>query len=181
MFPWQLLTPDLVLNQPIWSLTHETLAQNNIQGMILDVDNTLVSNDQLEVCPQVLQWITKMRQHYKIWLISNNFSNKRIKHIAESLDLPFRSRAVKPSRRAIRYAMQDMDLQPEQVAMIGDRLFTDTIAGNRLGMFTILVPPVSDHKGGKSSWVAKQSHYLREWEIWLARKTGINLGKDTSS
>jgi HAD superfamily phosphatase (TIGR01668 family) len=181
MFPWQLLTPNLVLNQPIWSLTQATLAEHNIRGMILDVDNTIVSNDRLDVCPQVMEWIAAMKQHHKIWLISNNFSNKRIKHIAESLGLPFRSRAVKPSRRAIRYAIKDMQLEPEQVAMIGDRLFTDTIAGNRLGMFTILVPPISDNKGGKSSWVAKQSHYLREWEIWLARKSGVNLGKDTSS
>ncbi|AFY68969.1 HAD superfamily (subfamily IIIA) phosphatase, TIGR01668 [Thalassoporum mexicanum PCC 7367] len=181
MFPWQLLTPNLVLAQPIWSLSHDTLAHHQIKGMILDVDNTIISNDRLEVCPQVVEWIATMKQHHKIWLISNNFSNKRIKYIAESLDLPYRSRAVKPSRRAIRYAIKDMNLEPEQVAMIGDRLFTDTIAGNRLGMFTILVPPISDNKGGDPSWVAKQSHHLRDWEIWLARKWGVNLGKDTSS
>ena len=30
---------------------------------------------------------------------------------------------------------------PTQIAMVGDRVFTDVLAGNRLGLFTVLVRP----------------------------------------
>jgi HAD superfamily phosphatase (TIGR01668 family) len=35
-----------------------------------------------------------------------------------------------------------MNLPVDQVAMVGDRLFTDVLAGNRVGLFTILVDPM---------------------------------------
>ena len=35
-----------------------------------------------------------------------------------------------------------MDLEPAQVAIIGDRIFTDILAGNRLGLHTVLVKKI---------------------------------------
>lgn len=174
MFLWQLITPNLILSQPIWFLTDEVMAEHGLQGLILDVDNTLVGNDEVDIPPEVKQWVEVMRQKYKIWLISNNFSDRRIKNIADTLQLPYRSRAGKPSRRAVRRAILAMDLPAEKVAMVGDRLFTDTLVGNRLGMFTVLVqpPPMLDQK---ASLLSARSQFLRNWEIWLARKSGVNI------
>ena len=39
--------------------------------------------------------------------------------------------------------MESLDLKPEQIAMVGDRVFTDVLAGNRLGLYTVLVRPLS--------------------------------------
>ena len=57
--------------------------------------------------------------------------------------MPYILGAAKPSRRKLRQAVDGMNLPVDQVAMVGDRLFTDVLAGNRLGMFTILVEPSS--------------------------------------
>jgi hypothetical protein len=38
--------------------------------------------------------------------------------------------------------INDLELPPDQVALLGDRLFTDVLAGNRLGLFTVLVKPI---------------------------------------
>jgi HAD superfamily phosphatase (TIGR01668 family) len=38
--------------------------------------------------------------------------------------------------------IKDLGLPPAQVALLGDRLFTDVLAGNRLGLFTVLVKPI---------------------------------------
>ncbi len=61
-----------------------------------------------------------------------------------------------------------MNLPYHQVAMVGDRLFTDILAGNRLGMFTILVQPVLVKRLDGKSWV-------RNLEFWLARQLGTPL------
>jgi HAD superfamily phosphatase (TIGR01668 family) len=119
-----------------------------------------------------------MRQKYPIWLASNNFSDRRIQKVADSLNLPYRSRAGKPSRRVVRQVLEAMQLPNEQVAMVGDRLFTDTIVGNRLGLFTILVQPPCEELAFKlslSTIFKARSSFLRNWEIWLARKTGVKI------
>jgi HAD superfamily phosphatase (TIGR01668 family) len=37
----------------------------------------------------------------------------------------------------------ELQLMPEQVAVIGDQLFTDILGGNRLGCYTIWVKPLN--------------------------------------
>jgi predicted HAD superfamily phosphohydrolase YqeG len=56
------------------------------------------------------------------------------------------------------------------VALVGDRLFTDVIAGNRLGLFTVLVRPI-DPDGRP----CRQDH-LQRLELRLARLVGTALG-----
>jgi uncharacterized protein len=173
---WQLLTPSLVLSKSIASITPELMHQHGLRGMILDVDDTIVSNHESEASPEIKLWLDSMRQDFPIWLISNNFSHRRIQTIAENLNLPFRSRAGKPSRRIVRQALEAMHFPPEQVAMIGDRLFTDTLVGNRLGLFTVLVQPPSSHGDTKKvSLLTARTSVIRSWEIWLVRKSGVNI------
>ena len=38
-------------------------------------------------------------------------------------------------------------LRGDTAAMVGDRLFTDVLGGNRLGLFTVLVRPVASDGG----------------------------------
>ncbi len=36
-----------------------------------------------------------------------------------------------------------MGVKPQEAAIVGDQVFTDVLGGNRLGVYTILVAPVS--------------------------------------
>jgi HAD superfamily phosphatase (TIGR01668 family) len=54
--------------------------------------------------------------------------------------------AVKPRRGAFRSIASQFNLSPSEVAVVGDQLFTDILGGNRTGMFTILVTPISSHE-----------------------------------
>jgi len=153
-----LLQPNLVLGSTIFDLTPQALREHKINGLILDVDETLVPFRQKETSLELQQWIKEIKADIPIWLVSNNMSYSRIDNIANSIDLPFISAAKKPS------------LPPEQIAMVGDRLFTDVLAGNRTGMFTILVEPMVD------PLVAVRSHPIRDFEIWLSGLLGVSLG-----
>ncbi len=170
-----LLQPNLILGGTIFDLTPQILSEHNIQGLILDVDETLVPFKQKEISEELQQWIGEIRQNTPIWLVSNNLSYSRIGKIAQSLDLPFLSAAKKPSRRKLKLAATAMNLSIEQVAMVGDRLFTDVLAGNRLGMFTILVEPMID------PIVAVRSHPIRDFEIWLSQLLGVSLAENSNS
>ena len=164
-----LLQPDLVLGNTIFNLTPQILSQHNINGLILDVDETLVPFKQKEASIELQQWIAEIGKNTPVWLVSNNVSQARIGNIAKSVDLPFIFAAKKPSRRKLKQAAKAMNLPVEQVAMVGDRLFTDVLAGNRLGMFTILVEPMVD------PLAVARSHPIRDFEIWFSELLGISL------
>ncbi|WP_267383477.1 YqeG family HAD IIIA-type phosphatase [Cyanobacterium sp. uoEpiScrs1] len=165
----KLLQPDLVLGDTILGLTPEILIHYNIKGLVLDVDETLVPLKQSQVSQELEQWIETIKQVTPIWLVSNNLSEGRISRIANTLTLPYLLGAVKPSRRKLRQAVQSMKLPVSGVAMVGDRLFTDVLAGNRLGMFTILVKPMAD------TTLTTHYHPIHNFEIWLSRILGVSL------
>lgn len=165
----KLLQPDLILGNSILSLTPELLKQYQIKGLVLDVDETLVPLGIPQVSDELRQWMDNLRPIASLWLVSNNLSQNRISRIAQALDVPYILGAGKPSRRKLRQAVTAMDIPFEQVAMVGDRLFTDVLAGNRLGMFTILVEPMVD-----PAKVA-QSHPVRTFEVWVSQALGATL------
>ncbi|MFN5515256.1 MAG: YqeG family HAD IIIA-type phosphatase [Cyanobacteriota bacterium] len=165
----RLLQPDLVLGQTVLGLHVEILRRYGLKGLVLDVDETLVPFNDADVSLELQTWVAEIRPQTPIWLVSNNLSEARIGRIAQSLDLPFLFGAAKPSRRKLRQAIEQMNLQVAEVAMVGDRLFTDVLAGNRLGMFTILVEPMVLGGG------PPKKRSLRNLEVWFSRQLGVSL------
>ncbi|MDQ2100699.1 MAG: YqeG family HAD IIIA-type phosphatase [Tychonema bourrellyi B0820] len=165
----KLLQPDLVLGTAVVNLTADILEKYQIKGLVLDVDETLVPITAANASPELSLWVEEIKPVVSVWLASNNLSQNRIGRIAASLNLPYITGAAKPSRRKLRRALDAMDLPVEQVAMVGDRLFTDVLAGNRLGMFTILVEPMVD------AGDAVRKYPVRSFEVWVSQALGASL------
>ena len=164
----KILQPDLVLGDIILHLTPDLIKQHNLKGLILDVDETLVPWREKKLSPELREWAQEIDQYTDVWLVSNNISENRIAAIASELNVPFLYGAGKPSRRKLKVAAKAMNHPLSQIAMVGDRLFTDVLAGNRLGLFTILVEPMvsADHDRFFS---------IRNFEVWLSQKLGVSL------
>ena len=139
----KLLTPDCHLNN-IFEIDVDNLQERGIKGIITDMDNTLVSWSDRTVYPKLEQWFTDLKARgFKLFIVSNN-SRDRGSLLARDLDIPAIWYAVKPRRSAFRKAIKHMQLSPEEVAVVGDQIFTDVLGGNRLGLYTILVTPISE-------------------------------------
>ena len=87
-------------------------------------------------------------------MISNRFvkiacdTNFRIwSNIAKNLNITFTYKAAKPSKKSIEDYLHVNCSDRKKVALIGDRILTDIIAGNRCGVYTILVQAI--RKDGK--------------------------------
>jgi len=161
------LQPDLVLGGTVLALTPQILVDHHLKGLILDVDDTIVPFKRSFASGELVEWIDDIRQTVDIWLVSNNLHQSRISTIADSLNLPYIHGAGKPSRRKLRKALEAMNLPKTEVAMVGDRLFTDIVAGNRLGLFTIWVEPIAPNRAYYPS--------LRNLEAWLSKGLGVSL------
>jgi HAD superfamily phosphatase (TIGR01668 family) len=160
-----------MLDTSLAQLPLERLYQGRIKALILDVDRTLLPRRHSEMPAAMEQWLREAQQHLRVHLFSNNPSKRRIGAVARQLDLPFTTSAGKPRRSALRKVLAELGLPPHQVAMVGDRLFTDVLAGNRLGLFTVLVKPV-DPLGQPC-----QRDRLQRAELSLARWMVACLGR----
>ena len=165
----QLLKPDWLLDGTLVDLPLQELLDRRIAALVLDVDRTLLPRRHSTLPPRMLRWLEQARGQLPIHLLSNNPSRQRIGAVARELGVPFTTSAAKPRRQALRRVLDDLQLPPERVALIGDRVFTDVIAGNRLGLFTILVKPI-DPQG-----LACQRDHLQKLEVRLANWMGGSL------
>ena len=166
----QLLRPNWLRECTLAELPLQELLDQPIRALVLDVDRTLLPRRQAELPASALRWLQQARQQVPIHLFSNNPSRQRIGAVAAQLDLPYTISAGKPRRSALRRVLAELNLPHQEVALIGDRLFTDVIAGNRLGLFTVLGKPI-DPQGHPC-----KRDRLQKLELRLANWVGTSLG-----
>jgi len=137
------LAPDYYVKS-VYDLDLDELYTRGIRAIITDLDNTLVSWDDPLPNEGLLDWLKKVQNRgISVYIVSNN-SQERVQKFAQAFGVPAISKAVKPRRRAFRIACEAMGVTLAETAVIGDQIFTDVLGGNRLGVYTILVVPVSD-------------------------------------
>ena len=145
----KLLIPDWETGITIHEIPINDLLNRNIKAILLDVDGTLLPRDEIKLSTSVKDWIIEAKKELLIYLLSNNPSKTRIATIANELNIDFIYAALKPSLKATRKVIKKFKLKNSNIAILGDRIFTDILVGNRLGIYTILVNPVN--KSGKKS------------------------------
>ncbi len=114
-----------------------------IEGLLIDIDNTLTRWESAHIPPEVREWLESLRREgLSIYFLSNGRGPKR-RRVEQQTGVRCVTGGVKPLPSFFRAGLRHLNLPPEKVAMIGDMVFTDIWVANRLGMTTILVDPIS--------------------------------------
>jgi len=124
---------------PIYAISQSELQKKGIHSLLLDVDGTLVNRKSNMIPKAVKNWIRESKKFFILYLISNNPSKKRIAKIAKELNLKYKYNASKPRKKLTLSAIKEIGSEPKNIAIIGDRIFTDIVVGNRCNIKTILV------------------------------------------
>ncbi|MGE5454325.1 MAG: YqeG family HAD IIIA-type phosphatase [Methylocystaceae bacterium] len=136
-----ILHPNLFVDN-LWDVPLSRLKAEGIAGILLDLDNTLTHWNGMQVSPEAAAWVKlALEQGFNLCLLSNN-GPQRVMPVANELGIPFVADAGKPRRHAFHSAIKVLNLPREQVAAVGDQLFTDVLGGNRTGIYTVLVTPL---------------------------------------
>jgi len=155
-----LLYPKLYLEN-VTKIDLELLKKNNIQGLILDVDNTLIDYDKKPV-EGLEKWCSNLKENkIKLCILSNSNKKEKVKKLATKLDIPFIYFAKKPLKIGFKKAKKILELENENIGVVGDQLMTDVLGANRCKMFSILVKPISE----KDIWVTKLKRPLENYII----------------
>jgi len=141
-----LLTPNMQVRK-ITDITIEMLKENNIKGMILDVDNTLIDLDRVPL-EGIIEWIANMKNEgIKFCIASNSLKKDKIEKVAKMLDIPYVHFSAKPTKIGLKKAKQILGIEnSKNIAEVGDQLFTDVLGTNRMKMFSILTEPLCEEK-----------------------------------
>lgn len=129
----------------IYEVTPEQLKEKGFEGLIIDLDNTLLAWNQYEPTDEVKSWLKTFRDAgLGVYLLSNN-NHDRVAKIAEPLNLDFSAKAFKPRRKYFCRALEHLNLPEDQVVVVGDQVLTDVTGANRVGLESILVKPIVPH------------------------------------
>ena len=133
------------------AIEQDLLKTCGIQGIILDLDNTIVSEDDRYVSPRAEAWIAQAKlAGFRFFILSNGKRPYRVKYWSHRLDIPAINPAKKPFPYAFRKAIARMQVNPKQVVVIGDGVHTDVLGAWISGCCSIQV--------------ATLPHPLRWWE-----------------
>lgn len=156
--------------ESIFKIDTDQLKKQGIKGIIFDIDNTLVPYDQAKPTREIIRFFQELQdQGFKICLFSNN-SRERVVRFNTGLKLIAIHRAHKPLRRKFKIAMKLLKTDKSSTAIVGDQVFTDVYGGNRMGITTILVAPVSE----KDEWITKVKRGLERRLINAYEKSRKN-------
>ena len=136
------LRPDHCFDS-ILHISFDFLKRHDLRGLALDLDNTLAPYKQSRVMPAVAAWIANLKRQGIGLAVLSNARKERVAAFCAPLGLPYVSKAGKPGIGGFRRVSKLLRLEPEQIGMVGDQLFTDMLGARRGGFSAIFVKPLN--------------------------------------
>ena len=166
-----LLTPEYMFDS-YRDVTPQFLSSLGIKALLIDIDNTLAPYEQSEPDESIIAWFASLEAAgIKAALISNNHP-PRVELFNKKLGIDAYADSGKPGGKTLIKAMEKMGVSAAETAGLGDQLLTDTLAVHRLGMISMIVPPIKD----KANAFFKFKRLLERRYVRKYRKThGIDV------
>lgn len=123
----------------------EALQKRGIELLLLDFDNTIVPYTTDVPTPEMERWLAAACAGGLRLCVVSNSKKPRVKRFCEKYGLDCITHAKKPFQRGIRAAKARYALAPEQIALVGDQIFTDVLGANCAGITSILVSAIHNH------------------------------------
>lgn len=152
----------------IYEIPYHQLKKKGIKCLLFDLDNTCVGYHEKYPTLELENLFSKLKSLGFRVIIFSNTTHKRIQ--------PFRDLSVichplskKPLKRNFNKIIKEYNYDKDEVCIIGDQLFTDILGGNRVGIMTCLVDPMTNE-----DFVITK--FFRAIEKIIRRKQKINRG-----
>lgn len=138
----EIYVPD-IYQKSIYAIDYQKLFNIGIKCLLFDLDNTLVPISDNEPNDKLKEFIVKLKNiGFKIIIFSNS-NKRRLLPFKNELDVDCSASSHKPRPQKFLQVLKIYGYSINEVAIIGDQLLTDIVGGNRIGITTILVNPIS--------------------------------------
>ena len=127
----------------IFSINLSFFQKIKIKTILFDLDNTLDPYNVKEPSKRVYELKKNLEDlGIKMYIISNNHG-KRVSTYASLLGIPYLSNARKPFGKRLKAYLKKEGIDINSTILCGDQLTTDIPSGNRAGVKTMLLDPIS--------------------------------------
>lgn len=132
----------------IYHINPEMLKNLGIKGILFDIDNTLEEYATETPSDKTIDFIKRLNDEgFKTGILSNAEEERADKFIkgftGEDFNIYCCAKAGKPLKKGFAIMADKMNLNLNEIAMVGDQLYTDILGGNKAGCYTILVNPIN--------------------------------------
>lgn len=132
----------------VYELTQAFYEQNNIKGVIFDIDNTLVKHTTPHPPAELLNYFKMLESiGIKIAIVSNN-KKERVETFSKQTGYIYYGRAYKPFKKYLLKVQNEFALPPQNIALVGDQIFTDIYGANRMGFYSVIVTQLGANETG---------------------------------
>lgn len=159
--------PDMY-QKSIYTINYDKLAEIGIKCLLFDLDNTLIPSNTTVVSERLRNLISELKPRFRIVIFSNAFE-QRVKKVAEELDVEYQALIFKPLPYGFNKIKRKYKYQDCEIAIIGDQLQTDIVGGNKAGIVTILINPISM----RDSIFTKVNRYLERKKMHKLYRKGL--------
>jgi len=135
--------PDMY-QKSIYTIDYSKLLSVGIKCLLFDLDNTIVPSKSSEPPVKAKELFISLKQKGFRVIIFSNSPKYRIKKFEKFFELECISFAMKPLSLNFKKVMENHRLSENEVAIVGDQIMTDVVGGNKVGITTILVNPVTN-------------------------------------
>ena len=153
------------ITQSLTDLTPDFLERQGIRLLMLDFDNTRVPYTTNVPTDKMEAWLRRMVLSGITLCVVSNSTKDRVRIFCDRYGIACITHAKKPFSKGIKECLTQFEMAPEQAALVGDQIFTDTLGGNCAGVKTVLVKAIDNH----NFWL-KARHVLEKPFIFAARK-----------
>ena len=134
--------PDMY-QKSIYYIDYDKLLLDGIKCLLFDLDNTCVPYEEKEPNDKLAELFDDLKDKGFKVIIFSNATRKRIAPFKKRLNVDCMARAHKPSKKNFLKVLKLFNFDLSEVAIVGDQLYKDILGGNRAGIMTILVNPMS--------------------------------------
>ena len=129
--------------ESIYDIDIEELKNNGIKALFFDLDSTLMKSKSAKFSFKTVQFLNDLKSNFKLAIVTNNKNIDYINKAKSQVDIPIYSNAKKPNPKVLLLACEELNIEPKNTAMIGDRPLSDILGGINADMTTILVDSIS--------------------------------------
>ena len=136
------LKPTYMFNS-VQDISADFLRNENITAILLDIDNTIITGS-CKMTKKVDKWLKEVKKSgIQICILSNTWNFNKVKKLMLKYDINGLPHAQKPKLKGFNMAYNVLGVHKENMAMIGDQVFTDVLGANRFGIRSIYVKPIT--------------------------------------
>lgn len=158
----KLLVPD-IYQKSIYDIDYDKLLKSGVKCLLFDLDNTCSGYLVKSPSGKLKKLFLKLEKlGFRIILFSNSRASKLVAY--SNLGVILHPSSRKPFKKSFLKILNKYNYSSDEVIIIGDQLFTDILGGNRVGIKTCLVDPLT------SDDYVFTKLFFRTWERFVFKR-----------